>query len=87
MKHRIAIEENLSPIEEFLSEKGYEVENIDFADSEEISSLLDEFDAFVITGLDSNMLGIHDTEMEAIVIDAAGMSPEQVYDELESRLE
>ncbi|ODM26069.1 hypothetical protein A7W90_07415 [Clostridium sp. Bc-iso-3] len=87
MKHRIAIEDNLRPIEEFLSEKGYEVENIDFADAEEITSLIDEFDAFVVTGLDSNMLGIDDVETDAIIIDAAGISPEQVYDELESRLE
>ncbi|HOM01821.1 MAG TPA: YkuS family protein [Acetivibrio sp.] len=87
MKPRIAIEENLTPIEEFLSEKGYEVENIDFTDAEEISSLIDEFDAFVVTGLDTNMLGIDDVETDAIIIDAAGMTPEQVYDELEARLE
>jgi len=81
------VEENLTPIEEFLSERGYEVENINFTDAEEISSLVDEFDAFVVSGLDSNMLGIEDTETDAIIIDASGMTPEEVYDELEARLE
>jgi len=81
------VEENLTPIEEFLSERGYEVENINFTDAEEISSLVDEFDAFVVSGLDSNMLGIEDTETDAIIIDASGMTPEEVYDELEARVE
>ncbi len=87
MKPRVAVEENLTPIEEFLSERGYEVENINFTDAEEISSLVDEFDAFVVSGLDSNMLGIEDTETDAIIIDASGMTPEEVYDELEARVE
>jgi len=42
LKPRVAVEENLTPIEEFLSERGYEVENINFTDAEEISSLVDE---------------------------------------------
>jgi len=66
----------------FLSERGYEVENINFTDAEEISSLVDD-----VSGLDSNMLGIEDTETDAIIIDASGMTPEEVYDELEARLE
>jgi len=33
------------------------------------------------------MLGIEDTETDAIIIDASGMTPEEVYDELEARLE
>jgi len=39
-----------------LSERGYEVENINFTDAEEISSLVDEFDAFVCIRFGFNML-------------------------------
>ena len=84
MNKIIAIEDNLSPVKEFLADKGYEVKNIDY--SMGISTLINKFAAFVVTGLDSNSLGINDTETKAIVIDAAGMTPEQVYDELKSRL-
>lgn len=85
MKRKVGIEDNLSPVKEYLSSKGYEVENVDFAQQK--SELSGRFDAFVVTGLNTNMLGINDVSTNSIIIDAAGMSPEQVYHELESRLE
>ncbi|MFZ5990090.1 MAG: YkuS family protein [Bacillota bacterium] len=85
MKRKIGIEDDLEPVKEYLTNKGYEVKNIDFA--EDTSKLTNKFDAFVVTGINSNMMGIHDTSTKAVIIDAAGMSPEQVYHELESRLE
>lgn len=84
MKRIIAIEDNLGPVKEYLTDKGYDVKNFDIA--QDRANLTDKYDAFVVTGLNSNMLGINDTDTKAVVIDAAGMSPEQIYHELESRL-
>jgi len=81
---KIAIEENLLPFKDYLADKGYRVESINF--SKEYSNRTDKFDAFVITGMKTNFLGINDTNTKAVVIDAKGKTPEQVYDELKSRL-
>lgn len=81
---KIAIEPDLTPIKKYLGEMGYHVENINF--NEESSKKQNIYDAYVVTGLNSNFLGINDTSSKAIVVDASGLSPEQVYHELQLRL-
>ncbi|NJD04429.1 MAG: YkuS family protein [Ruminiclostridium sp.] len=85
MKHRIAVENSLTPIRDFLSEKGYNVDNIDF--SKEYSKGMDKYDAVVVTGLSENFLGVEDTNTKAVVIDAKGLTTEQVYGRLEGGLQ
>jgi hypothetical protein len=80
----IAIEPDLTPIKEYLSDKGYKVENINF--SEMPASDAKKFDAFVVTGLNKDFMGMSDTSTKAVVIDVKGMTPEQVYHELDLRL-
>lgn len=84
MKKIIAVEPDLTPVKDFLTSKGYQVENISYGDLAKDKT--HKFDAFIITGLDNNYLGINDTVTNAIVLDAAGMSPEQLYHELQLRL-
>jgi uncharacterized protein YvpB len=81
---KVAIEQNLTPISKYLTEKGYIVQSINF--NNETIKTNSNFDAYVVTGMDSNFLGMHDTSSRAVVIDASGLSPEQVYQELEIRL-
>lgn len=81
---KIAIEPDLTPISKYLGERGYQVENISL--SKEFSNKHSNYDAYVVTGLNSNFLGISDTISKAVVIDASGLSPEQVYHELQLRL-
>ncbi|HEX3028355.1 MAG TPA: YkuS family protein [Clostridia bacterium] len=85
MKRTVAVEPALTPVKDFLSEKGYIVKNINFGEMTTKKS--DEYDAFVVTGLDKNFLGVNDTSTKAVVVDATGMTPEQIYDELEQRME
>jgi hypothetical protein len=80
---KIAIEHDLTPVKYYLSTKGYDVECIDF--NGQPSSKLQNYDAIVVTGLNSNVLGIQDTKTSALVINADGMTPEQVAQELESQ--
>ncbi len=84
MKQKIAIEPNLTPIKDYLTEKGYQVENINFGQG--TSNQSTDYDAFVVTGLDRNFLGDSSTYTKAPVIDASGLTPQQVYQELQSRL-
>lgn len=85
MKKNIAVEPDLTPVRDFLKGKGYNVESIDYG--EYTSKKTDRFDAYIVTGMGRNFLGVADTGTRAIVIDATGMSPEQVHRELENRLE
>jgi len=85
MTQTIAVEPNLTPVKNFLSSKGYQVESINFNEAT-AKFPSDRFDAFVVTGLNTNFMGIHDTNTKAVVIDAGGLTPEQVYSELMQRL-
>lgn len=82
MKGKIAVEQNLTPVKDYLSGEGYDVECIDF--NEQSSANLQGFDAIVVTGQDSNFLGINDTQTAAPVINADGLTPEEVAGRIES---
>lgn len=83
MSIRVAVEPDLSPVKDFLKGKGYQVESINF--NEQSSNNTNKFDVFVVTGLNTNFMGMNDTNTKAVVIQAAGMTPEQVYHELQSK--
>ena len=82
---KIAVEPGLTPVKELLSNKGYSVESIDMLN--EPSKIQNKYDAIVVSGMASNFLGIHDTDTNAVVINASGMTPEQVCHEIETRLQ
>jgi len=81
MKGKIAVEKDLTPVKDYLSHKGYRVDCIDF--NQQDSAKLKGYDAIVVTGLNSNVLGIEDTSTKSVVINADGLTPEQVASELE----
>lgn len=83
MNQKIAIEPNLTPIKEYLSEKGYCVENIDYGQGTMSNK---NYDAFIVAGVETNFMGIQDTSTKAVVINAEGLTAEQVYQQLQSRL-
>jgi hypothetical protein len=82
MNGRIAIEPTLTDVREYLTERGYAVENIPFGDS--TPSDLSVFDAIVVTGLNSNVMGIEDAGAKAVVINADGLTPPEVEQRLNS---
>ncbi len=84
MNKMIAVETNLTPIMEFLSEKGYQVETIDF--SSEYSKNIDKYDALVVTGMNTNFLGVEDTISKIPVINAKGLTKEEVFDQVSSKV-
>ncbi|MGA3882541.1 YkuS family protein, partial [Bacillus pumilus] len=44
-------------------------------------------DCYVVTGLDSNVLGIADTTTKASVITASGMTADEIGQEVEQRVQ
>lgn len=85
MNRTIAVENNLTPVMDYLAEKGYKVEAIDFGS--EYRKNINKYDAIVVTGMNKDFLGVQDIVSEIPVIDAKGLSAEQVYDQLKSRLQ
>lgn len=80
---RVGIEPTLTSVSDFLKKKGVVVETV----SSNSVVAKPGFDAFVVTGLNSNMMGMQHTTTNAVIINASGMTPEQVYQELQTRIE
>jgi len=81
---KILVEEDLTPIRKYLENKGFDVETInDNSDLKEKD--LKNLQAIVISGHDMNMLGMHDIKTKAIVVNAEGRTPEEVYEEIKRR--
>ncbi|KAB3532875.1 YkuS family protein [Alkaliphilus pronyensis] len=80
MKNRIAVEDSLTDVRDYLQQKGYQVESLSR------SKELEGFDAIVVTGQDSNILGMENANTKSPVITARGQSAQLIYDEIQKRL-
>ncbi|WZL71597.1 YkuS family protein [Clostridiaceae bacterium 35-E11] len=78
---KIAVEQSLENVKDYLRNRGYDVTDI-----ESTQSNAKDFDAMVVSGQNSNFLGMHDTNTKAFVINAKGMSVEDIHKELNNRL-
>jgi galactitol-specific phosphotransferase system IIB component len=84
MKAKVAVEADLTNVSDYLEEQGYQV--IEFMHSEEIAEDLQEVDAIITSGMHENLLGMEDIETEALMIEANGLTPEEISDMLEQQL-
>ena len=75
---KVAIEPNLSPIQEYLSRQGYNCVTLNGT-----MTNVQGIDAIVISGADKNVMGIQDVAVNCPVINAEGMTPEQVANRLQ----
>jgi len=82
LKGKIAVESSLTPVKDYLSRKGYQVECLDTG--KKSSGNLQGYDAIVVSGMSTDLLGMENTKTKAVVINADGLSPEDVSKELES---
>ena len=80
-RKRIAIENTLGNLREFLTDKGYEIVQLDPHTQTGIE--LRNCDAIVISGTDDNLMGMTTIKTDSPVIDGKGMTPEQVLGRLE----
>ena len=78
---RVAIENTLGNVREFLSENGYEVVQLDPHTQTGIE--LKNCDAIIIAGTDDNMMGMTTIKTEAPVINVKGMDEQEILNRLE----
>jgi hypothetical protein len=71
---RVAVEEELTDLRLMLTQRGYEV--VKPGDARQA-------DALIITGMDRNVMGMQDINVESLVIDASGRTPEEIFEKLE----
>lgn len=71
---KVAVEESLTGVKELLERKGYQV--VSPQDGGEVV-------ATVLTGLDNSVMNMQEVTTKGRVIDAAGMTPEEVLARLE----
>jgi len=77
---KIGVASSLTDVKDALMEKGYDV--VELKNENDASGC----DCCVVTGLDSNMMGMHNTVTQGSVIEASGLSAEEVCRQVESRL-
>lgn len=82
---RIGIEKGLSNVADYLTSEGYSVEILSESIDNNIPKLKG-LDAIVIAGYNTDMLGISDTETKSPVVNARGLTPEEVKDRLDQQL-
>lgn len=78
---KIAVEKSLKNVKTYLKNQGLNV-----ADLETGKTDLNSFDAVVVSGQDSNFLGDQTTNTKAAVINAKGMTVEDIYKQLNNQL-
>lgn len=81
----IGIEEGLTNIANFLKDEGYSVKQLSGSMDENLSSLRN-FDAIVISGLNTNMFGYDNVKANAPVIDADGLTPQEVRNMIDRQI-
>ncbi|MGJ7921548.1 YkuS family protein [Neobacillus sp. LXY-4] len=78
---KIGVEQSLTNVQQVLREKGYDV--VELKQEQDAKGC----DCCVITGLDSNVMGISTTVTSASVIEANGLSADEVCRQVEARIQ
>jgi hypothetical protein len=78
---RIGVEQSLSNIQQALRDRGYDV--IELKQESDTQGC----DCCVISGLDSNVMGMQDTSIEGSVIEANGLTADEVCRQVENRIQ
>jgi len=82
----IAVQKGLKPVIEHLSQAGYKVYEFDLRQKAS-KDFLDGFDAIVFTGMNDNFMGIQETVNNVPIIEARGMTPEEIKNTIEQRVQ
>ncbi|MCA1064257.1 YkuS family protein [Rossellomorea sp. AcN35-11] len=78
---RIGVEQSLQNVVQALREKGHDV--VELKQETDANGC----DCCVVTGMDSNVMGIQNAATQGSVIEASGLSADEVCQQVESRLQ
>ncbi|WP_188428549.1 YkuS family protein [Kroppenstedtia guangzhouensis] len=70
--YRVAVEEGLKNVREYLQNQGCDVVSLERDQTQDCN-------CFVISGMDKDLMGMQDTVDQIQVINAQGMTPDEVY--------
>ena len=80
-KIKVGVEPNLNNVKRYLEDNDINVKELN---SKKMGSswTMNRYDAVVVSGTDVNLMGMQDVIGKARVIDASGMSPQEIYNEI-----
>ncbi|HYE83273.1 MAG TPA: YkuS family protein [Clostridia bacterium] len=78
---KVGIERTLSNVKNYLESRDCTVEVLD-SNNKESRRALNRFDAIVVTGADSNFMGMEDIMTSTAVINANGKTEDEIYNEV-----
>lgn len=78
MRRKVAVERNLQNVRQYFESQGYKV---DIFDGPQIYNIKGNYnyDAIIVAGGNKDFLGIQDAESKTPVIDATGMTAQDIY--------
>lgn len=76
---KVAVENSLSSIKQVLQNNGYEVVNLEDGGAAQSNDV----QCCIISGLDKNVMGMADVTTQASIINADGMTDEQVLQQVQ----
>lgn len=79
--NKVGIERPLSNVKKYLESKDCSVEILD-SSNKESRRALDKLDAIVVSGSDSNFMGMEDVMTNTKVINAHGKTEDEIYNEV-----
>lgn len=78
---KVAIEGALNNVKRYLESRDCSVEVLN-SSNKESREALDRYDAIIVSGADSNLMGMTDTMTSARVINAHGKTEAEIYNEV-----
>ena len=81
---KIGVEEGLTNVANFLTDKGYFVKTLS-GPTKDMSSL-ENLNAIVVSGLDTNMFGYSNTKIKTPIINANGLTPQKVEEIIDRQI-
>lgn len=81
---RIGVEQGLSRIADYLSSQGYSVETLS-GNFENNTSKYENLDVIVTADYNTDMMGFSDTSTKVPVVNASGLTQEEVKDMIEQK--
>ncbi|MBD1381290.1 YkuS family protein [Metabacillus arenae] len=78
---KIGVEQSLSDVEAALKQKGYDV--VQLKNENDANGC----DCCVVTGQNSNVMGINNSVIPGSVIEASGMSADEICQQVESKIQ
>ncbi|MFT5875321.1 MAG: galactitol-specific phosphotransferase system IIB component [Clostridium sp.] len=81
---KIAVQKGLKEVADYLSEEGYTVKEFENR-KKNAGNFLNRYDAVIVTGENQNIMGVEDTISKTSIIDATGMTGEEIKNQIERK--